>query len=235
MLLAHAPAGYLLTRILSRTIFKNSINPERTERLYQRVIAIGLLGSILPDFDFIYHIFIDSDRTPHHMYITHMPVFWLILLSISIICGKLFKKPDVAVITVIGCAAAILHLVCDTITGEIYWLYPLSSRGFNLFSVSDVHVWWVQNYISHWTFLVEIAISTIAMVVFLRIKETINDLVHIVNHSAKLRSIIVRLTVCITGVMLVILIGSQRFDIDNRIFKKIIFLKQKILIATTKL
>jgi hypothetical protein len=139
------------------------------------------------------------------------------------------------VITVIGCAAAILHLVCDTITGEIYWLYPLSSRGFNLFSVSDVHVWWVQNYISHWTFLVEIAISTIAMVVFLRIKETINDLVHIVNHSAKLRSIIVRLTVCITGVMLVILIGSQRFDIDNRIFKKIIFLKQKILIATTKL
>jgi inner membrane protein len=235
MLLAHAPAGYLLTRFLSRTVFKNSINPERTERLYQIVIAAGLLGSILPDFDFIYHIFIDSDRTPHHMYITHTPVFWMILLSISIICGKLFKKPDFVIITVTGCAAAILHLVCDTLTGEIYWLYPLSNRGFNLFSVSDIHIWWVQNYISHWTFLVEIAICTIAMVVFLRIKETINDLLHVVKHSTRLRSILVRISVCITGVILVILVGSQRFDIDNRIVKKIVFLKQRVLIATTNL
>jgi inner membrane protein len=229
MLLAHAPAGYLLTRFLTRTIFKNSIDPKRSDQFYQIIITAGVIGAILPDFDFIYNLFFDSNRTPHHHYITHLPIFWVTLMLLSTIVGMLLKIPKFTITAVTGGASALLHLACDTITGDIYWLYPLSDRGFNIFAVSDVHLWWVQNYLSHWTFLIEIGITFIAMVVFLRVKETVSDLMNLLRQSARLRAILVRFTVCITTVVLIILVGSIRFDIDRRIMKKMIAIKHRVL------
>ena len=172
MLIAHAPAGYLLTRALARTVFKRVVDPVRSNHGYQAMMAAGILGGIFPDFDFIYHIFIDSDRTPHHSYLTHFPLFWIALLGIALLAGRAGRFRKWLPVTVTFCSSAILHLVFDTLTGVVYWLAPFSHTGLNIYDVSDIHVWWVENYLYHWTFLVEIGIVVAAGVIFLRIRET---------------------------------------------------------------
>lgn len=235
MLLAHAPAGYLLTKVLSRTVFKDIVDPKRSNRLYQLMMATGLIGSILPDFDFIYKIFFDTSATSHHAYITHMPFFWILLTVLSISAGKIFKNREVTLITVTGCLTALLHLVCDTITAEIYWLYPFVNKGFNLFAVSDVHVRWVQNYLSHWTFLIEIAIISVAGVFFMRIRESLEYILYLLKHSIRFRAIVIRMTVFLTAISLIYFVGTVRFNVHQRIMKKMVVIKYKVVTAATSL
>lgn len=235
MLLAHAPAGYLLTRVLSRTVFKHIVDPKRSNRLYQLMMAAGLIGSILPDLDFIYNIFFDARHSSHHSYITHIPFYWILLILFSIATGKIFKRKNSMVIAVTGCMAALLHLVCDTITAEIYWLYPFIDNGYNIFAVSDVHIWWVQNYLSHWTFMIEIAIIAVAGLFFMRIRESFEYILYLFKHSVRFRAIIVRLTVFITAISLIYFVGTVRFNVHHRIMKKIVMIKYKILTAATSL
>jgi inner membrane protein len=235
MLLAHAPAGYLLAKVLSRTAFKNIVDPKRSNRLYQLMMASGLIGSILPDFDFIYNVFFDARHTSHHAYITHMPWFWILLTALSIASGTIFKIKKVSLITITGCLAALLHLICDTITAEIYWLYPFVNKGYNLFAVSDVHVWWVQNYLSHWTFLIEIAIITVAGVFFMRVRESLEYLLYLFKHSVRFRAIVVRLTVFITAISLIYFVGTVRFNVHQKLMKKMVTIKYKVITAAASL
>ena len=228
MFIAHAPAGYLLTRILSRTLFKKIVLPERTNRLYQYLMIAGISGNVLPDFDFIYHFFIDPYQIPHHKYWTHIPFFWLGLWGLLFLIGKWRRSPHFIILSTTFCLNAIFHLVLDTITGMIYWFYPLSSKGLNVFKVADGHVLWINNFMYHWTFLIEVGIIAIAMIIFLRIKETTAYLMELFGHNKKLRLISMRIGVCMAGIMIVILVGSMRFNIDNRLIKKVILFKNYI-------
>lgn len=228
MIIAHGPAGYLLTKLFANSFFRNSLSPTQDSKHYNLLILSGIIGGIMPDFDFVYHIFIDSDRTPHHSYITHMPFFWICMMSLLLIAGKLLKKPCLSAVSITVCGAALLHLICDTVTGEIYWLYPFSMHPFNVFAVHGTYIWWVHNYMYHWTFLIEITIVTIAMVVFLRVPETIHHLLIVIQKDKIMQAIFVRLGVCAIGITLIMLIGSIKFDFDNRVFQKIIMLKHYI-------
>jgi hypothetical protein len=229
MLIAHAPAGYLLTRVLSRTLFKDTVEPERQNRLYQLLMFAGILGGIFPDFDFIYHIFIDSDRTPHHSYLTHLPMFWLSLWLMLFALGQWLKDRRFFALTTTFCLCAMLHLVLDTLTGVIYWFAPFNRMGLNVFTVADVHVWWVRNYTDHWTFLIEIFIVGVAMILFLRVKETIGYLVELFRRNKKLRMLSLRLAVCALGVGAVLAVGSMKFSLDNRLVHKAKQLKEFIV------
>lgn len=71
MFIAHLPAGYLLSRPFARR------NPSQARAIF----GIGLLCSVLPDFDLAYFYLIDQRRTPHHDYWVHTPVFWLVLAA----------------------------------------------------------------------------------------------------------------------------------------------------------
>jgi hypothetical protein len=224
MIIAHGPAGYLLTKLFTSTLFHNSINPLHDSKRYNLLILAGIIGGIMPDFDFVYHIFIDSDRTPHHSYITHMPFFWICMMSLMVITGRLLKKPFFSAVSITMCSAALLHLILDTLTGEIYWLYPFSLHPFNVFAVHGTYIWWVHNYMYHWTFLIEVSTVTIAMVVFLRIPETIRHLLIIVQKDKILQAILVRSA----GITLILLIGSIKFDFDNRVLQKVIKLKHYV-------
>jgi len=228
MIIAHGPAGYLLTKIFTNTLFRNSISASHESHRYNLLILAGIIGGIMPDFDFVYHIFIDSDRTPHHSYITHMPIFWIFMMSLLIVTGKLLKKPFFTAVSITICSTALLHLICDTITGVVYWLYPFNMHPFNVFSVSGKYIWWVHNYMYHWTFLIEITIVTIAMAVFLRIPEIIRYLLPLLQKDKTLQAIMVRLGVCSIGITLILLIGSIKFDFDNKVFQKVIKLKHYV-------
>jgi inner membrane protein len=229
MLIAHAPAGYLITRILSRTIFKKYVHPERTDRFYQVLMFTGIIGGIFPDFDFLYQFFFDSKVATHHSYITHIPVFWISIWCMFVLLGKIRNDIRISIVGTTLCASALFHLVCDTLTGVIYWFYPLSGRSVNILKVADIHVWWVNNYMYHWTFLIEIALVIAAMIVFLRIKETITDLFELFSKNHRLRFISFRVGICIFGMSIIVFVGACRFNIDNRLVNKMMQLKAAVV------
>jgi inner membrane protein len=226
MLIAHGPAGYLLTKLISPFLLKNYKEQSEKDRVYNYLLAAGIIGGIAPDFDFIYHIFIDSTRTPHHSYITHMPIFWIGLCLLFSGLGKFFKNTTITAVAITFCAAAMLHLTLDTFTGVIYWLYPISGQGFNIVKVADVHLGWVQNFTHHWTFIFEIAIFMFAMAVYLRVKETIRDIVNAYRKYQKLREITKRLIICLTGILIILFAGSLKFSLDNKVFSKALQFKR---------
>ena len=59
--------------------------------------------------------------------------------------------------------AVLLHLVIDTIAGSILWLRPLDDRPFTLVTVPPTHVNWVISFLTHWAFLLELAIRAAAL------------------------------------------------------------------------
>lgn len=228
MLIAHAPAGYLLARLLSSTMSQDVVQSNGKERWRHTFIAAGILGGIFPDFDLIYQFLFDPLVDSHHAYATHLPVFWLAAWCILFGIGSGLKNRSFIVLSTIFCLSAGLHLVLDTLTGVIYWFYPISGKGINVFKVADVHVWWVHNYMYHWTFLFEIGIVTIAMAIFLRVKESARVVMHLFRHQEKLRSLTFRLGVCVFGLAVIVIVGSMKFTIDNKAVAKIIKMKHYV-------
>jgi hypothetical protein len=72
MIFAHAPAGYILTRILQK-----KLNTKKH-------LIWGIVASITPDLDLIYKKYFDPIVGRNHReYITHTPFFWLILFVVG--------------------------------------------------------------------------------------------------------------------------------------------------------
>ena len=121
MIFAHLPAGYIASKLLYDKFEKHKVS-------YQSFSYWGMIGSIAPDFDLFYYYTIDQSRHYHHEYVTHLPVFWLSLLVISItwliLESNQKQNPTLAVIFTLN---GFIHLILDTITGKIFWLTPFIS------------------------------------------------------------------------------------------------------------
>jgi inner membrane protein len=168
MFVAHMPAGFLLSRYLLRE--------ERNEAHYIKFLIIGLIASIAPDFDLAYFYLIDNRQHPHHSYWSHIPFFWIaIYAALFIPCYKVLGKKAITLISMV-LLCGLLHMVLDSIASGIKWLYPLDTSYYGFWRIPSVHDWWVANYLFHWTFLFELVISIVAMVVFYRDRELRNDL-----------------------------------------------------------
>jgi inner membrane protein len=228
MIIAHAPAGYLLARLLSSTMSKDLAHSDGKDRWHHTFVAAGILGGIFPDFDLIYQFLFDPLVDSHHAYFTHLPVFWLAAWGLLSGIGTVLKNRSFIALSTIFCLSAGLHLVLDTLTGVIFWFYPISGKGINVFKVADVHVWWVHNYMYHWTFLFEIGIVMAAMLVFLRVRESTQVVMHLFRRQEKLRSLTLRLGVCVFGLAVIAVVGSMKFTIDNKAAAKIIKMKHYV-------
>jgi inner membrane protein len=144
MFVAHLPAGYVLTRrLLDRTPAGNALS--------RRVLALGLLASVLPDFDLLYFYLIDSRQTLHHLYWPHLT-----------------RNRTHTLVSLVFHANVFLHLVLDTVVGHISWLYPLYPESFALIEVPARYGWWVWNFVLHWTFGLELLICAWAVAIFAR-------------------------------------------------------------------
>lgn len=154
MFIAHLPAGYLVAKAgLKYDLFASR------GKLSRRVILIaGLIGSVLPDIDIVYFYTIDRHQHLHHTYWTHIPIFWLIILSTSFALGAILKSDRIKVLTEVVGLNLFVHLVLDTVTGKIQWLYPFSHKDFVLINVPAIYNYWVWNFVFHWTFTLEIAL-----------------------------------------------------------------------------
>jgi inner membrane protein len=157
MLIAHLPAGYLLSRRLSKN---------RDNRAW--LIFAGLCASILPDFDLLWFYLIDDRQHIHHAYLFHWPLFWIALASVAFALARLMRW-SAAVPFIFGMLSCLLlHMVLDSVAAEIAWLAPFSEAEVNLVQVPATHDWWVWSFVLHWTFLVEIAIVCAAAVALWR-------------------------------------------------------------------
>jgi len=65
----------------------------------------------------------------------------------------------------------LLHLVLDTFTERIFWLYPLSNHSFQLIEIPAMYSHWILSFVLHWSFVMELAIITLALILFFRTRK----------------------------------------------------------------
>lgn len=164
MFIAHLPVGY----IVSSLAHDHCASDAHLSR--QQFLACGLLGSIFPDFDLFYFYFVDHQQFHHHGYWTHLPIFWLLSFAVfGSFCH--FAKWRTAMIGLsIFAINGFLHLLLDSIVGDIRWLYPWSDTAFALFTVPALHQPWWLNFILHWSFAVEISLTITAIILLYKRK-----------------------------------------------------------------
>ncbi len=150
MFIGHLPGAYLLTKVLA------------PKTLSAGVFASVMVGSVSPDLDMLWFYLVDRS-THHHHFITHRPLIWLGVL----LFGLIIRRPMLAGLGV----GALIHCMLDSIAGDILWLWPLSDHGFQLVEVQPTHDHWIKSFLHHWTFKVEILITIIAAIVFIRSKK----------------------------------------------------------------
>lgn len=118
----------------------------------------GPLGAIAPDFDMIYYYTKDDNQNNHHTYITHLPIFWLGLLLISLLWLRRDKnKSRGPTLAFIFSFSGLIHLVLDTFTGPVYWLAPLFNTSFS-FVLTGAQYSTELSYFTSWSFVLELFI-----------------------------------------------------------------------------
>lgn len=176
MLIAHAPAGYLIGKVLNLTVREKNI----------LILPVCILGAVICDFDMIYQCFYDKMSQNHHAYWTHIPVYWSPLIPLALIVGIFSKKLSNLIWSFF--AGVLSHLCLDSVIQGIKWCYPYKDEYYGLVPMKDIEILtnptkmfklfennffelsvrgWVYNLISHWTFKLEIAIVSVALLVFI--------------------------------------------------------------------
>lgn len=161
MFIAHIPSGYIFSSMLA----------ERVRNLpasAAAVITSGMFGAWAPDFDMAYFYLVDHRQTHHHRYFSHWPLVWLVLLVASAVCLRLSRSPKSPLLALVFCSGCMLHLVLDSLVGDIWWFAPFVDRPFAMFTVSAVFDPWWLNFILHWSFGVELAICLWAWLIYRR-------------------------------------------------------------------
>lgn len=147
MFIAHLPAGYLLAR--APVIRHLDATP------------LILAGAIIPDLDLLWFYFVDAAQAHHHTYLTHRPKLWLGIL----ICGFVWRSNPKLTAFWLG---GLLHMALDSMAGAINWGWPFASLPVTMIEVPATHDWWVLSFLTHPSFMIEIAICCAAALVFWR-------------------------------------------------------------------
>ena len=153
MLIAHAPAAYLCAKTFYQKQNSNTL----------KYILVFVVASLAPDTDLAYFYLIDNRAHNHHSYWLHIPIFWLGLYTLIVSIALAFGRKKIIYYASIALAGVLLHLFLDTLTGGILWGLPFSKHYYVFIHVPSTYHWWVLNFIFHWSFLVEIVLSTLAI------------------------------------------------------------------------
>ena len=164
MFIAHLPSGYIFAKAVLAKLKKI---PSRT------VILTMMVGAIFPDIDLFYFFFIDHQQVHHHKYFLHWPIVWISLFLCSAIVWKLTAyQSQKLLLSMLFFAAAILHVILDSLVGDIWWFAPFIDQAYALFKVEAHYQPWWLNFLLHWSFWVEVVICMIAGMVYFKTKST---------------------------------------------------------------
>jgi len=154
MLIAHIPAGYIISK------------PFNKDKKLSITLS-SMIFSILPDLGLIYFYFFDSTIS-HRTFFPHLPIVMLIAFMITFPFYHLKFFEKFRIYYWLFFANWFIHLVLDTITERIFWMYPFSEHGFMLIEIPAVYDHWITSFVLHWSFALEIAIVVVAIVLLLR-------------------------------------------------------------------
>lgn len=169
MIIGHAPAGYLAAKCLFQRFVRYDISP-------RKFILTGIFGALAPDLDMIYFHLIDHRQHHHHSYFSHFPILWLSLLFFSWGWMRRDLSSKTAALAFLFCLNAFIHLILDSIVGDIWWLAPFIDRPFVLFTVPALYQPWWLNFIFHWSFALELALWVVALWIYRQSSSTATKL-----------------------------------------------------------
>lgn len=158
MIIAHLPAGYLLTNAMQSRLKEKSL------------LWAGLLGSVFPDFDILYFYLIDDRQTSHRQYWTHVPFFWICVACLTLPFVVRFGGVKMKRAALFFYANLAAHLCFDTIVAPVYWLRPSNDQSVQFFHIhiEKVFDYWFWNYMFHPFFMVELLICAGAGILWVR-------------------------------------------------------------------
>ncbi len=152
MFIGHLPGAYLIFRASAPNLGKLAF-------------TAAMIGAIAPDIDILWFYLVDDRGHHHHSYLTHRPIVWLGFLLAGLAIRGQFQKSG-TVLTFLG-AGGLVHMLLDSIVGQVAWLWPFSDATYPLVVVQATHSHWILSFVNHWTFKVEILITITALIVWL--------------------------------------------------------------------
>ncbi|MGP1684267.1 MAG: metal-dependent hydrolase [Giesbergeria sp.] len=161
MFIAHAPAGYIIGKNLCQRL-------KGAGAVQGLIVLAAILGSIAPDFDLLYFYFVDHRQTHHHLYWSHYPIVWIGLILVSGIWFFTEKQKAKAALVLSFSIGGFFHIVLDTVAGDVFWFAPFGFKPFSFFTVLAVYKPWWLNFFLHWSFLFEITIMVLAVLLLRR-------------------------------------------------------------------
>jgi inner membrane protein len=151
MFIAHAPSGYITSKLLFPRLCQESSSRKA-------FYLAGIVGAVAPDFDMLYFHLVDHRSHTHHSYVSHYPILWLSLLAIALVWHRLANRRNSSSLAVIFALNGLLHMLLDTVVGGIWWLAPWVNQPYYFAHVTArYHPWWL-NFFLHWSFLLELAL-----------------------------------------------------------------------------
>lgn len=177
----HLAGGYLATSAFLAVAPIAALSPTQTTA----ILVIGTLFGDSPDIDLLWFYiqkkFNKSSDKSHRDYITHTPIFWLIVSLIVVTIGLLDNSEFIQYIGWAVLCGSWSHFILDTIEYGIRWLWPFSNQRFTLRQVPEVlieneipgtpsyYVKYLKNvYIKRISFYLEILIVLIALFVIFK-------------------------------------------------------------------
>lgn len=161
MIIGHLPAGYIFSRLLTHKLSSIGISNHH-------VALFTVLGAIVPDFDMLYFYLVDNRQHHHHTYWTHYPILWLSLLVASSVWYRLAGNKSIAMLTIVFSLGGIIHLLLDSIVGDVWWLAPFIDQPYSMFTVPALFKPWWLNFILHWSFALELLLTFCAILLWRR-------------------------------------------------------------------
>jgi peptidoglycan LD-endopeptidase LytH len=152
MFFAHLPAGYLVGRVAAA---------HAPEIRGAGILTAAMAGGIFPDLDLLYLYLLDTTPQHHHTYWTHLPIAWFGVGLFAAVAvryrSRAFRLGMLAFMLAWGS-----HLLMDTVTGDVWWLYPWIDQPFSLVKIEAQYQPWWMNFLLHWTILIELTILSAA-------------------------------------------------------------------------
>ncbi len=123
------------------------------------ILWAAFLGAIAPDLDLFYFYLVDHRQTHHHLYWSHFPLLWLTVFCLIYCLHRVWDRKHLTFPGLVFCGSGVVHMLLDSLVGDICWLAPFSYEPFSLFTVpGGYHPWWL-NFILHWSFFFEVVIT----------------------------------------------------------------------------
>ncbi len=161
---------------------------EESAEQKKKIMQVALIGSILPDLDMLYWFWVNG-AVDHHLFYTHIPAFYCILVPIFVLCKLSKSSRFIGNLILTLWIALMSHAVLDTVVSGILWTFPFTGIDeANLIHLVDkdnipnvvnpYHVYvdiigiklegWVVNLMVHWSGLIEYLLCGIALTLYVK-------------------------------------------------------------------